>query len=450
VLWLRQDLPDTQLPRRRDGIRGPEALQLQRVPVQVPGPSEVLVRVAAAAINNTDIWTRQGAYGLPGRPDALAGWRGPVAFPRIQGGDISGTVVQIGDDVVGDRVGRRVLVDPAIYDGPGDDANPVGLLGSEADGAFAEYVTARGDQIYDVNSSPLADEQLACLPIVYGTAMGMLERGRLREGETTLVTGASGGVGLAAVQLAAARGARVVALTTPDKSDAILDAGAAAVVHRDRDPATTAAAIAEAAPGGLDAVVDVVGGPLLPAVLGHIRDGGRWVIAGAVGGPGIEFDLRRLYLHNISLIGSSMHTPAHFRRLVDDAVAGAIHPRVARLFPLEAIHAAQEAFSRVRLRRQDRPDPALTPATDAPGHPHPAPTRMKRLLPDGADFVLEAPCPSWQETPPSVAGTPTPSCSRSSPSSTRTSRRWPRTRPTRSGSRSPRPAGRPPDAATAT
>ncbi|WP_433505564.1 zinc-binding dehydrogenase [Pseudonocardia halophobica] len=328
------------------GFGGPEALRLQRVPVPVPGPGEVLIRVAAAAINNTDVWTRQGAYGLPGRPDALAGWRGPIAFPRIQGGDIAGTVVRVGDDVVGEWVGRRVLVDPAIYDRPSDDANPVGLLGSEADGGFAEYVTARADQIHDASSSPLTDEQLACLPIAYGTAMGMLERGRLREGETTLVTGASGGVGLAAVQLAAARGARVVALTTPDKSDAILDAGAAAVVHRDGDPATTAAAIAEVAPDGLDAVIDVVGGPLLPAVLGRVRDGGRWVIAGAVGGARIELDLRRLYLHNISLVGSSMHTPAHFRRLVDDAVTGAIHPRVAHLFPLGAIHAAQEAFGR--------------------------------------------------------------------------------------------------------
>ncbi|MCE3554366.1 zinc-binding dehydrogenase [Pseudonocardia sp. RS11V-5] len=332
------------------GFGGPEALELQRVPVPVPGPGEVLVRVAAAAMNNTDIWTRQGAYGLPGRPDALAGWRGPIEFPRIQGGDISGTVVRPGDDVVGDWVGRRVLVDPAIYDGLGDDANPIGLLGSEADGGFAEYVVARADQIHDVSSSPLTDEQLACLPIAYGTAMGMLERGRLRDRETTLVTGASGGVGLAAVQLAAARGAHVVALTTPDKTAAILDAGAAVVVHRDPDPTTTAAAIAaavaRAAPDGLDAVIDVVGGPLLPAVLDQVRDGGRWVIAGAVGGAGIELDLRRLYLHTISLVGSSMHTRPHFRRLVDDAVTGVIQPHVAHRFSLEAIHAAQEAFAR--------------------------------------------------------------------------------------------------------
>lgn len=325
---------------------GPEALQLQRVRTPVPGAGEVLVRVAAAAINNTDIWTRRGAYGLPGRPDALAGWRGPIAFPRIQGGDTAGTVVQVGADVDAEWVGRRVLVDPAIYDAPHENANPIGLLGSEADGGFAEYMVARGDRIYDTSDSPLSDEQLSCLPTAYGTAMGMLERGGLAKDETVLITGSSGGVGMAAVQLAAARNARVIALTTPEKTDMVLQAGADAVVHRDQNLAITAAAVAEAVPGALDVVVDVIGGPLLGGLLEHVRDGGRWVIAGAVGGPEIGFDLRRLYLHNISLIGSSMHTPAHFRRLVADAATGLIDPRVAARYDLADIHVAQEAFAR--------------------------------------------------------------------------------------------------------
>jgi NADPH:quinone reductase-like Zn-dependent oxidoreductase len=107
-----------------------------------------------------------------------------------------------------------------------------------------------------------------------------------------------------------------------------------------------AEAAAKAAPGGLDAVVDVVGGPLLPALLAHVRDGGRWVIAGAIGGAQVTFDLRRLYLHNVSLVGSSMHTPAHFARLAADAVAGRVRPRVAASYPLGEIAAAQEAFAR--------------------------------------------------------------------------------------------------------
>ena len=101
---------------------GPEVLELRTVPVPVPGAGEVLVRVSAAALNNTDLWTRRGAYGLPGDPDALAGWRGPVDFPRIQGGDIAGEIAAVGDGVDPGRVGRRVVVDPAFYDGPGPSA----------------------------------------------------------------------------------------------------------------------------------------------------------------------------------------------------------------------------------------------------------------------------------------------------------------------------------------
>ena len=92
---------------------GADALEVRRDwPVPTAGPGEVLVRVRAAAVNNTDIWTREGAYGLPGRPDAKAGWRGALRFPRIQGGDIAGQVVAIGTDVAEALLGRRVLVDP--------------------------------------------------------------------------------------------------------------------------------------------------------------------------------------------------------------------------------------------------------------------------------------------------------------------------------------------------
>lgn len=321
---------------------GPDAVRVCQVPVPQPGPGELLVRVGAAALNNTDIWTRAGAYGLPGRPDALAGWRGPIDFPRIQGGDIAGRVVDVGDGAAPGLAGQRVLIDPALYDGPGAEANPVGLLGSELDGGFAEYVVVATVRAHDMSDSPLSDEELACLPVAYGTAMGMLERAGLRGGETVLVTGASGGVGLALVQVAAARGARVIALTTTDKGDLVRQAGAHTVVHR--DAGSGADAIVGAAPEGLDAVADAVGGDGLAEVLTTVRDGGRWVIGGAVAGPVITFDLRRLYLHNISLIGSSMHTPQHFAGLAEAALRGRVAPRVAGRFNLADIHTAQRAF----------------------------------------------------------------------------------------------------------
>lgn len=327
------------------GFGGHEQLQVRHdVAVPHPGRDEVLVRVTAAAVNNTDLWTRQGAYGLPEDPSASAGWRGPITFPRIQGGDVAGTVVETGSAVDPTLRDERVLVDPALYDTDTADANPVGLLGSEADGGFAQYVVVAAERVHPMTGSPLSDEQLACLPIAYGTAMGMLERARITAGESVLVTGASGGVGLALVQLAAARGAEVTALTTRDKGDLVSQAGADTVIHRDE--ADSPETIARAVPSHLDAVADVTGGENVNRILPLLREGGRWVIAGAVAGPVITFDLRRLYLHNLSLIGSSMHTPEHFARLAETARRGRINPRVAAHYPLPEIHAAQHEFAR--------------------------------------------------------------------------------------------------------
>jgi len=307
-----------------------------------PARNEVVVQVTAAAVNNTDIWTREGAYGLPEDPNAKAGWLGDFAFPRIQGGDIAGVVVEVGADVPADRIGRRVLVDPAIYGGDEDDAVPVGYLGSEADGGFAQYVAVDASHAHDVDDSPLSDAQLACLPVAFGTAMAMLDRAGLQAGETVLVTGASGGVGLALVQLASALGAYVVAITSGSKGDAVTDAGASVVVNRDSDD--VAGQIAAAVPNGLHLVADIAGGAGVATLMPLLRTGGRWVIAGAVAGPVIEFDLRRLYLHNVQLIGSSMHTRVHFRRLVDLARNGSLRPHISSTYSLTDIKAAQEEF----------------------------------------------------------------------------------------------------------
>ncbi|TDC80316.1 Zn-dependent oxidoreductase [Actinomadura sp. 7K507] len=328
---------------RRHG--GPDALEVRDDwPVPQAGPGQVLVRVSAAAMNNTDIWTREGAYGLPGLPEAKAGWRGPVDFPRVQGGDIAGTVSAVAADVAEAWTGRRVLVDPAFYADEREDADPVGLLGSEADGGFATYVAVEAARVHDMSTSPLSDEELASLPVAYGTAMGMLERARITGDETVLVTGASGGVGLALVQLAAARGARVVAMTSGSKAEALREAGAAATVSREATEFRRQ--LDAAAPDGLDAVADVAGGPWIERLMPALRDGARWVIAGAVAGPVVPLDLRRLYLHNLSLIGSSMHTRAHFAQLAELARTGALRPSIAARYHLNDIHAAQDEFRR--------------------------------------------------------------------------------------------------------
>ncbi|MBL0885944.1 zinc-binding dehydrogenase [Myceligenerans indicum] len=339
------NIPTTMNAARITAHGGPGALEVTQVPVPTPASGEVLVAVSAAALNNTDLWTREGAYGRADDPTALSGWRGPIDFPRIQGADVAGRIAAVGPEVDDGLVGRRVVVDPAIYDADGPDANVAGLMGSERDGGYAQYVTAPAERVHDVTRSPLSDDQLASLPIAYGTALGMIERGRLRSGQTALVSGASGGVGLALVQLARARGARVVAISSGSKVDAVRAAGAHDVVDRSRDVVEQLRA---AAPEGIDVALDVVAGDLLGHGLPLLRPGGRWVVAGALGGYRVSFDVRRLYLHNTQVVGSTMHTPAHFGLLMDLARRAEIRPVVAASFPLEEAARAQEELARRR------------------------------------------------------------------------------------------------------
>ncbi|MFH9618582.1 zinc-binding dehydrogenase [Streptomyces pratensis] len=335
--------PETMRAVRIAEHGGPEVLEPAEVAVPVPQAGEVLVEVGAVALNNTDLWTREGAYGRPGDPKALSGWRGPIGFPRIQGADVAGRVVAVGAGVDGGLTGRWVVVDPAIYDGDGPDANPVGLMGSERDGGYAEYVTAPATRVHDVTESPLTDDQLATLPTAYGTALGMIERGRLTRGETVLVSGASGGVGIALIQIARARGAKVLAISSGPKIGAVRDAGAHEVLDRARDIPEQIRAVA---PEGIDVALDVVAGDLVGEVLPLLREGGRWVVAGALGGYDVTFDVRRLYLHNAQVIGSAMHTPTHFGLLMDLARRGEIQPVIAATFPLDQAAEAQEELAR--------------------------------------------------------------------------------------------------------
>jgi NADPH:quinone reductase-like Zn-dependent oxidoreductase len=314
------------------GFGGPEMLHYRDdVPEPVAGPGEVRVRVAAAGINNTDIWTREGRYGSPDDPAATTGWRRePLRFPRIQGADVVGYVDQV-DAESGVAPGDRVIVDPAIYTGDETRLADTALLGSERDGGFADYVTVPAGNLHRIDS-PLSDAELATFPIAYGTALRMLNRAELADGETVLVTGASGGVGSALVQLAAVRGARPVAMVGAGKHDAARELGAVATVDRD----TTDLAGALARLGPVDVVADVVGGPGFGRLLNALRPFGRYVTAGAIAGPVVETDLRTVYLKQLRLVGSSFASHEEFAELVDILHAGRPTVRTGRLRPLLA------------------------------------------------------------------------------------------------------------------
>ncbi len=316
------------------------------LPVPVPGAGEVLVRVGAAGVNNTDINTRIGWYSKAVAGDTAAGaeagfgearddgWSGaPFAFPRIQGADAAGRIVAAGAGVDPARIGERVLIEPVFPAGGGE----VRYFGSECDGAFAEYARVPAAQAHAIVCD-LTDAELASFPCAYSAALNMLCRAGQRAGERVLVTGASGGVGSAAVQLARARGARLCALAGADKADSVLALGAERVAGRGDDLVATFGA------DSFDVVIDVVGGPGFGALLKVLRPGGRYAVAGAIAGPLVELDLRTLYLKDLSLLGCTVLGKGVFAELTGQIAAGRIRPLVAATYPLSEIAAAQAEF----------------------------------------------------------------------------------------------------------
>lgn len=318
---------------------GPEKLEWREdLPVPDPGDADVIVQVKAAAVNNTDINTRTAWYSKGGAEADDATWSGkPLTFPRIQGADVCGEIVAVGKGVDASRIGQRVLIEPCIREAAGEDLETLWYFGSECDGGFAQYTCIAARHAHAIDSD-LTNVELASFPCSYSTAENMLTRTPLQRGESVLITGASGGVGSAAVQLARARGARVIAVTSASKAHALEALGAERTLSRDADFAT------EIGGDVVDVVVDLVAGPKWPSLLDVLRPGGRYAVAGAIGGPIVELDVRTLYLKDLSLSGCTVLDSEVFSALVRRIERGGIKPLIAETYPLKAIAQAQKAF----------------------------------------------------------------------------------------------------------
>jgi NADPH:quinone reductase-like Zn-dependent oxidoreductase len=308
------------------------------IPRPEAGPGEVLVRVGAAGVNNTDINTRLAWYSKGDGAGDDASWTGaPIGFPRVQGIDVCGRIVAVGSGVAAGRVGERVLVEPCLREAGGRELDRPWFLGSECDGGFAEYVAVASRHAHAVQSE-LTDVELASFPCSYSTAENLLQRSRLQAGERVLITGASGGVGSAAIQLAHMRGAEVVAVTVPTKAERLRQLGARQTLMRDESP------VAALGRDRVDVVIDLVAGPGFGELLEVLRPGGRYAVSGAIGGPLVELDVRTLYLKDLSLFGCTVLDPQVFPALVGYIEQGRIRPLVARTFALQEIVEAQQVF----------------------------------------------------------------------------------------------------------
>ena len=293
------------------------------------GAGEVLIKVLAAGVNNTEINTRLGWY-------AGGGWHIPTPFPFIQGTDCCGIVTQTFKASDAALVGKRVLVRPCMR--PDGFSSMLNIwMGSDFDGAFAQYVKVPAHEVFPIDSS-WTDAELGSIPCSYGSAENMVQRSRVTSGEHVLVAGASGGVGSAVVQLAKVRGATVTAIVGKSKMDEVLRVGADFVVDRDSD------IVSELGEERFDVVIDNVGGPHFAGELNALKRGGRDASSGAIGGPLVNLDLRTMYLKDLTLIGCTAWDEPVFPQLVSYIESNRIKPLVAKTFPLADIAHAQQEF----------------------------------------------------------------------------------------------------------
>ena len=328
-------------------------------PIPQPAVGEVLLKIAACGLNNTDINTRSGWYSsdvvigttAAGARDGFVeaakeiAWGGAlVDFPRIQGADVCATVVALGDGTPAELKGKRVLVDTWLRDwnAPAD-LSKCRYFGSECNGGYADYVTVSAKQVHPINSA-LSDAELATFATSYSTAENMLAKSMTGQGDTVLITGATGGVGSALIQLARRRGAIPIAIAAREKWKA-LQAALGDVLLLPRDSDDLAAEVKKiSGKEEVDVVADVVGGDIWQQFISLLKRGGRYACSGAIAGPIVRFDLRDFYLNDITMSGATITPPGLFADLVGYIERGEIKPLLADTFPMRDIVSAQEMF----------------------------------------------------------------------------------------------------------
>lgn len=265
-----------------------------------------------------------------------------MPFPMIQGADVCGVVAAVGDGADVTLIGRRVLIDPWLLGDPPGDLGAARYFGSEVNGGFADFCVAPAGNVHIIDS-PLSDAELATFACAASTAENLLTRAAVVAGDVVVITGASGGVGTAVIQLCRARGAHPIGIAALAKTDLLRSTGVGAVI--DRHTPQLGDAVQAASPSGrIDVVVDVVGGPMFEQLIPALRPGGRYTTAGAIGGPIVELDLRHLIYRDLQFTGATVCPPGTFAKVVSAIETGVLRPMLAETFPLARLADAQRAF----------------------------------------------------------------------------------------------------------
>ncbi len=300
------------------------------------GNGDVVVRVRATSLNYHDIFTCRGMPGIT------------LPLPIIPGLDLAGEIETVGSDVKEWAAGERVLVDPVNrVDG--------GLMGETIDGGFAERCRVPAHQLIRLPDS-ISFAQAAALPVAYGSAHRMvMTHGQMAAGESVLVLGASGGVGVACVQLAKLVGASVTACTSSDeKGRQLTELGVDHIInYADAEFVKAVWGVAgkpkrHSQDHGYDMVVNFTGGDTWAKSLKCLKPGGRMVTNGATAGFDPQTDIRYIFGLELQIRGSTGFKPEDISRLLELTESGELDPLIDRELPLEDY---SEAFQMLENRK---------------------------------------------------------------------------------------------------
>lgn len=317
---------------------GPDVIEVRDdVPMPEPGPGEVRVKVQAAAMNHLDLWIRRG---LPI----------DTPMPHIGGSDIVGVVEALGPGVEGVPTGTRVVVDPSLgyewYEledqGGAIERSPFQIIGEHTQGGFAEYAVVPASNLMEIPDG-FASTQAAAAGLAFVTSWrALITRGGLRAGERVLVTGGSGGVGTASVAIAVAAGAKVYAVTSGAENVRRLQDMGAHVVYDRMEVDFSRELWRDTGKRGVHLVYDTVGEAIWPECLRSLAVRGRLVTSGATTGARGVTEIRLVFWKQLSIIGSTMGSPAEFRHVMGMVFDGTLKPAIHATLPLAEARRAHE------------------------------------------------------------------------------------------------------------
>lgn len=310
---------------------GPSSFELIDHPTPQCGPDDVRVRLKASGLNHLDLWV---SMGLPA----------PKHFPHIAGGDGAGVIDAVGSDVVGVVVGDEVIIDPSVVCGHCDECTAGNsvfcrdfyVLGEHTDGTLADQVVVPARNVSQKPAN-LSWAQAGTFALTTGTAYRMLIRARTAAGSKVLVVGIGGGVSSIGLQLALHMGAEVwVTSRDPEKNERAVAMGAKGGF----DSASEFARSVKRETGGVDVVLENVGGATWDQSVLSLRSGGRLVTCGSTAGAKVEITVPYLFYKQLEIIGSTMYTPSEFGAVLELVSSGDIVPAVDSEFPFEALPGA--------------------------------------------------------------------------------------------------------------